>query len=279
MSYLGKQIQTISNASQDTFNGIFELKQNDILVALDRFLLDILGTPHKPKWKLFPLYVIYQLLCNLPNANRTPNPFTVVAGRLANLIWKNGIHGPGGFDIPTLSSFMTKTLRANRPSSDIDELTDLNNRRNPFNNLSPVFPFIDFVNLIVGYASAPAPAPAPAVDFFAEIGSHPTEFPEQPKTPDFMSFDDRLQLPQPSYHDLLPYASPTSAITTGPGQVVQRGPDGKIQVLGSAAAYGGNSRRRRQHRRRHSIKKSKSKSKSRSRSKSRKVRKTRRYRK
>ena len=73
MADLGKEITRLCDIYQQRFNSLVDgssiLTQADTDHALQLFLSEILNLKYKPKWKLFSLYVIYQLICKVPSSS------------------------------------------------------------------------------------------------------------------------------------------------------------------------------------------------------------------
>jgi hypothetical protein len=131
MGDLNSEVNKECSRFQATFNGIFELQPNDRETALGTLLKEILPVDHKPKWALFPLYVIYELLYRFSRGNtveKVAGAYTSVVSLVSYIIQDQGMQGPAKIDAAMISSFLGGTLRSGRGFQDKDEFTDFKNR-------------------------------------------------------------------------------------------------------------------------------------------------------
>ena len=113
---------------QDQFNGVFGLQGNDKELALGLVLKELLPVDHKPKWALFPLYVIYELLHSYSRTNpvekKIEDAYNLVIQLVSYFVREHGMQGLAKIDNAMIRSFLNGTLRTGRTSTDNDELTD-----------------------------------------------------------------------------------------------------------------------------------------------------------
>jgi hypothetical protein len=127
MEDLKGEINTLCNRFQAQFNGVFALKKEHRDEALSTFLkANIFQIPHKPKWALFPLYVIYQLLyrysSGLSEEEDISYAYQLVTLQLYHAM--QDLNGPANIDLHMAHSFILGTLKNGRPDN-IDEYSDL----------------------------------------------------------------------------------------------------------------------------------------------------------
>lgn len=131
MGDLNSEVNKECGRFQAQFNGVFKLQRNDRELALGTLLKQILPVGHKPKWALFPLYVIYELLYRFSRENpveEVSDAYTFVVLLVSHFIQDQGIQGPAKIDAAMIRSFLEGTLRSGRGHEDNDELTEFKNR-------------------------------------------------------------------------------------------------------------------------------------------------------
>ena len=156
MADLRDGVNTTRARYQEMFNGVFALNKQDRDDALTSLLKnEIFSIEHKPKWALFSLYVLYELLYHFARTNSVDD--TAYAYQLVTLLLYSAmqdIQGPAKIDLPTLRSFLQGTLKTGRAPTDNDELTDFKSKnlcKNPI-TIGPktVVTFETFISDVVG---------------------------------------------------------------------------------------------------------------------------------
>ena len=115
---------------QEMFNSVFVLRKEDRDDALSSLLkINIFTAEHKPKWALFPLYVIYELLYQFA-LNKSVEDKAYAYQLVTLLLYSamQDIHGPANIDLSMLRSFLQGTLKTGRGHTDKDELTDFKSK-------------------------------------------------------------------------------------------------------------------------------------------------------
>jgi hypothetical protein len=159
MGDLKSEINTACARFQDQFNGVLEIaRMEDKATGLSTFLKAyIFLIPHKPKWALFPLYVIYELLYRYSrrdgvSAQDISSAYTLVTLQLYHAMQE--LNGPAKIDLHMVRSFNAKTLRSGRAHDEIDEYNDFKRKGiilNPIMNGSrTMYTFDHFLLDIIG---------------------------------------------------------------------------------------------------------------------------------
>jgi hypothetical protein len=135
MGDLRSAINTECERFQSHFNGIFGLNPNDREYSLGTLLKQILPTRNKPKWALFPLYIIYELLYRysrgVDDVEKVSYAYTLVLSLVSHFIQDRsnpGMHELAAIDPAMIRSFLAHALRNDRGPGDNDELTDFKSK-------------------------------------------------------------------------------------------------------------------------------------------------------
>lgn len=160
MADLKERVNATRARYQDRFNGVFRLQGNDKDLALGLVLKEILPVEHKPKWALFPLYVIYELLYGFsltnPVEKKIEDAYNHVIKLVTYCVREQGMQGPAQIDDAMIRSFLQGTLRTGRSHTDKDELTDFKTKglcMNPIIIGPEHVTFKDFLSSVAGTSS------------------------------------------------------------------------------------------------------------------------------